>query len=125
MPMHIHIPYRNLMVEISSNDFSRKCISRIVGDLEMPVDASVVGINPAVVSLAEKVFTFGCIKVIVGSRFLYFRIFLLKFTYFCGKLLSLFLFGFIGRQVHFTPCASLEIFVGTADILPDGIRYKW
>ena len=51
--MHIHIPYRNLMVEICLTDFSWKCISRIVGNLEMTVDASVVGINPAVVSLTE------------------------------------------------------------------------
>ena len=28
--MHIHIPYRNLMVKICPTDFSRKCISRIV-----------------------------------------------------------------------------------------------
>ena len=63
MPMHIHIPYRNLMVEICLTDFGRKYISRVVGDLEIPVDASVVGINPAVVSLAEKAFTLGCIKV--------------------------------------------------------------
>ena len=70
MPMHIHIPYRNLMVKICPTNFTRKYISWIVGDLEMPVDAPVVGINPAVVPLAEKAFTFGCIKVIVGSRFL-------------------------------------------------------
>ena len=50
------------MIEIRSTDFSRKCISRIVGNLEMPVDASVVGINPAVVPLAEKAFTLGGIK---------------------------------------------------------------
>ena len=53
--MHIHIPYRNLMVEICLTNFGRKCISRIVGDLEMPVDASVVGIDLAVVLLTEKV----------------------------------------------------------------------
>ena len=69
-PMHIHIPYRNLMIKICLTDFGRKGISRIVGDLEMPVDASVVGINPAVVPFAEKAFTFGGIKVIVGRRFL-------------------------------------------------------
>ena len=45
MPMHIHIPYRNLMIKICLTDFGRKGISRIVGDLEMPVDASVVGIK--------------------------------------------------------------------------------
>ena len=70
MPMHIHIPYRNLMIKVCPTDFGRKCISRIIGNLEMPVDASVVGINTAVVSFAEKVFTFGGIKVIVGRRFL-------------------------------------------------------
>ena len=70
MPVNIHIPYRNLMLEICLTDFDRKCISRIVGDLKMPVDASVVGINPAIMPLTEKTFTFGCIKVIVGSRFL-------------------------------------------------------
>ena len=43
--MHIHIPYRNLMVKISPTDFCRKCISRIIADLEMPKDASVVGIK--------------------------------------------------------------------------------
>jgi hypothetical protein len=58
------------MVKICPTDFSRKCISRIVGDLEMPVDASVVWINPAIVPLAEKAFTLGSIKVIVGRRFL-------------------------------------------------------
>lgn len=36
----------------------------------MPVDASVVGINSTVMPFAEKVFTLGCIKEIVGSRFL-------------------------------------------------------
>ena len=45
-------------------------ISRIVGDLEMPINASVVRINPTVVPFAEKVFTLGGVKVIVGSRFL-------------------------------------------------------
>lgn len=70
MPMHIHIPYRNLMVEISSNDFSWKCISQIIGDFEMPVETSVIGINPAVMPLAEKMFTLSGIKEIVGSRFL-------------------------------------------------------
>ena len=50
------------MVKISPTNFCRKCISRIVGDLEMPVYASVVGINPAVVPLAEKAFTLGGIK---------------------------------------------------------------
>ena len=74
--------------------------------------------------LAEKTFTFGGIKVIVGRRFLQFSILLLKFTYFCGKLLPLFLFGFVGRQIHFTPCASLEIFVGAADVFSNGIHYK-
>ena len=64
IPMHIHIPYRNLMIKIRPTNFSRKCISRIIGNLEMPIDASVVGINTAVVSFAEKVFTFGGIKVI-------------------------------------------------------------
>ena len=68
--MHIYIPYRNLMAEICLTDFGRKCISRIVDDLEMPIDAPVVGINPAVVPFAEKAFTFGGIKVIVGRRFL-------------------------------------------------------
>ena len=68
--MHIHIPYRNLMVKISPTDFCRKCISRIIADLEMPVDTSVVGINSTVMPFAEKVFTLGCIKEIVGSRFL-------------------------------------------------------
>ena len=70
MPIHIHIPYRNLMIKICPTDFRGKCINRIVGNLEMPVDASVVGINPAVVPLAEKAFTLGGIKVIVSSRFL-------------------------------------------------------
>ena len=46
--MYIHITYRNLMVKICPTDFSRKCINRIVGALEIPVDGSVVGINPAV-----------------------------------------------------------------------------
>lgn len=55
MPMHIHIPYRNLMIKICLTDFGRKGISRIVGDLEMPVDASVVGINPAVMTFTEQV----------------------------------------------------------------------
>ena len=63
MPMHIHIPYRNLMVKICPTNFCRKYISRIVGNFEMPGDTSVVGINPAVVPLAEKAFTLGCIKV--------------------------------------------------------------
>jgi hypothetical protein len=58
------------MVKISPTNFCRKCISRIIGNLEMPVDAPVVGINPAVVPFAEKAFTFGGIKVIVGRRFL-------------------------------------------------------
>ena len=58
MPVNIHIPYRNLMIKICSTNFSRKCISRIIVNLEMPVDASVVGINPAVVPFAEKAFTF-------------------------------------------------------------------
>ena len=48
--MHIHIPYRNLMVKICLTNFCRKCISRIIGDFEMPVDALVVGINPAIVN---------------------------------------------------------------------------
>ena len=65
-PIHIYIPYRNLMVKICPTDFSRKYISRIVGDLEMPVDTSVVRINPAVVPLTEKTFTLGSIKVIIG-----------------------------------------------------------
>ena len=52
------------MVKIRPTDFCRKCISRIVGNFEMPKDASVVGINPAVVPFAEKAFTFGGIKVI-------------------------------------------------------------
>ena len=122
--MHIHIPYRNLMIEICPTDFSGKRISRIIGNFKMPIDTSVVGINPAVMPLAEKTFTFGGIKVIVGRRFLQFSILLLKFTYFCGKLLPLFLFGFVGRQIHFTPCASLEIFVGAADVFSNGIHYK-
>ena len=63
MPMHIHIPYRNFMIKICLTDFGRKHISRIIGDFEMPVDALIVGINPAVVPLAEKAFTLGCIKV--------------------------------------------------------------
>ncbi len=70
MPVNIHIPYRNLMVKICPTDFSRKCISRIVGNFEMPVDASVVRINPTVMPFAEKAFTFGGIKVIVSCRFL-------------------------------------------------------
>ena len=70
MPVNIHIPYRNLMIKICPTNFSRKCISRIIANLEMPVDASVVGINPAVVPFAEKAFTFCGIKVIVGRRFL-------------------------------------------------------
>lgn len=69
-PMHIHIPYRNLMVKKHPTNFRGKGISRIIANLEMPVDASVVGINPAVVPFAEKAFTFGGIKVIVGRRFL-------------------------------------------------------
>ena len=70
LPIHIHIPYRNLMIKICLTDFSRKYISRIVGNLEMPVEAPVIGINPAVMPLAEKAFTFGSIKVIAGRRFL-------------------------------------------------------
>ena len=70
MPMHIHIPYRNLMVKICPTNFCWKCISRIIGNLEMPIDTSVVRINTAVVPFAEKAFTFGGIKVIVGRRFL-------------------------------------------------------
>ena len=58
------------MIKICPTNFSRKYISRIVGNLEMPIDTSVVGINPAVVPLAEKAFTLGGIKVIVGRRFL-------------------------------------------------------
>ena len=69
-PIHIYIPYRNLMVKISPTDFSRKCISRIIGNLEMPVETSVVGINPTVVPFAKEAFTFGGIKVIAGRRFL-------------------------------------------------------
>lgn len=57
--MHIHIPYRNLMIEICPTDFSGKRISRIIGNFKMPIDTSVVGINPAVMPLAEKTFTFG------------------------------------------------------------------
>ena len=53
-PMHIHIPYRNLMIEICPTDFSGKRISRIIGNFKMPIDTSVVGINPAVMPLAEK-----------------------------------------------------------------------
>ena len=68
--MHIHISYRNLMIKVCPTDFSRKCISWIVSNLEMPVDASVVWINPAVVPLTEKAFTFGSIKVIAVRRFL-------------------------------------------------------
>ena len=67
-PMHIHIPYRNLMIEICPTDFSGKRISRIIGNFKMPIDTSVVGINPAVMPLAEKTFTFGGIKVIVCRR---------------------------------------------------------
>lgn len=69
-PIHIHIPYRNLMIKICPTDFCRKCISRIIGNLEMPIDTSVVRINTAVVPFAEKAFTFCGIKVIVGRRFL-------------------------------------------------------
>lgn len=58
------------MVEICLTDFGRKCISRIIGNLEMPIDTSVVRINTAIVPFAEKAFTFGGIKVIVGRRFL-------------------------------------------------------
>jgi len=58
------------MIKVCPTDFSRKCISRIIGDLEMPVDTSVIGINPAVMPLAKKTFTLGGIKVIVGRRFL-------------------------------------------------------
>ena len=58
------------MIEVSPADFIRKYISWIIGDLEMPVDAPVIGINPAVMPLAEKAFTLGGIKVIVGRRFL-------------------------------------------------------
>ena len=54
------------MIKVCPTDFSRKRISRIVGDLEMPVDAPVVRINPAVVPFAEKAFTLGSIKVIIG-----------------------------------------------------------
>ena len=57
-PIHIHIPYRNLIVKICLTNFCRKSISRIIGNLEMPIDASVIGINPTVVPLAEKAFTF-------------------------------------------------------------------
>ena len=35
----------------------------------MPVDASVVGINTAVMPLAEKAFTLGGIKIIVSRHF--------------------------------------------------------
>ena len=97
MPVNIHIPYRNLMIKICPTDFSRKCISRIIGNFEMPVDASVVGINSTVMPFAEKAFTFGGIKVIAVRCFLQFRVLLLKLTYFCGKLFPLFLLGFIGR----------------------------
>ena len=58
------------MIEICLTDFSRKYISRIIGNLEMPVDASVVGINTAVMPLAEKAFTLGGIKIIVSRHFL-------------------------------------------------------
>ena len=58
------------MFKICPTDFSRKCIRRIVGNLEMPVDAPVIGINPAVVPLAEKAFTLGGIKVIVSHHLL-------------------------------------------------------
>ena len=50
MPVNIHIPYRNFMVKICPTDFCRKCISWKVGNLKMPVNASVVGINPAIVN---------------------------------------------------------------------------
>ena len=50
------------MIKICLTDFSRKYISRIVGNLEMPVDTSVIGINPAVMPLAKKAFTLGGIK---------------------------------------------------------------
>lgn len=66
--MHIHIPYRNLMIKIRPTNFSRKCISRIIGNLEMPIDTSVVGINTAVMPLAEKAFTLGGIKIIVSRH---------------------------------------------------------
>lgn len=58
------------MVKICPTNFCWKCISRIIGNLEMPIDTSVVRINTAVVPFAEKAFTFGGIKVIVGRRFL-------------------------------------------------------
>ena len=46
------------MVKISPTDFSRKCISQIINNFEMPINASVVAINPTVMPFAEKVFTF-------------------------------------------------------------------
>ena len=58
------------MFKICPTDFSRKCIRRIVGNLEMPVDAPVIGINTAVMPLAEKAFTLGGIKIIVSRHFL-------------------------------------------------------
>lgn len=58
------------MIKVCPADFSWKCISWIVGNLEMPIDTSVVRINTAIVPFAEKAFTFSGIKVIVGRRFL-------------------------------------------------------
>lgn len=50
------------MIKICPTNFSRKCISRIIDNLKMPIKASVVGINTAVVPFAEKAFTLGGIK---------------------------------------------------------------
>ena len=36
----------------------------------MPIETSIVGINPTIMPLAEKMFTLSGIKVIVGRRFL-------------------------------------------------------
>lgn len=58
------------MIKVCPADFSWKYISRIIGNLKMPVYASIIGINPTVVPLAKKAFTLGSIKVIVGCRFL-------------------------------------------------------
>lgn len=58
------------MIKVCPTDFSRKCISRIIGNFEMPIDTSIVRINKTDVSLAKKPFTLGGIKVIVGRRFL-------------------------------------------------------
>ena len=69
-PIHMYILYQNLMIKIYLTKFCRKYISRIVGNLEMSVDVSVVGINAVVVPFVKGAFTFDGIKVIVVRRFL-------------------------------------------------------